>query len=146
MESPQIETLAQTMAKYDVYELEVIDPKGSKIHLKRAKTSATNTTSIAPEVNLPPSQTIIKNPDKEKDLTKITAPLVGTFYASPSPEADAFVTVGQKIKAGQTVAIIEAMKLMNEITAKESGTIEEILVKNEQPVQFNQTLFKLKKN
>jgi acetyl-CoA carboxylase biotin carboxyl carrier protein len=145
MESPQIETLAQTMAKYDVYELEIIDPKGSKIHLKRAKPSVAATVEVS-ESRSNPSLETPKTQKVEKDLAKITAPLIGTFYDSPSPEAEVFVTVGQKIKAGQTVCIIEAMKLMNEIIAKDSGTIEEILVKNEQPVQFNQTLFKIKKN
>ncbi len=74
-------------------------------------------------------------------LQSIPSPMVGTFYRSPSPTASPYVEVGQKIRSGQVVCIIEAMKLMNEIEAEISGTIAEILVQNEQPVEFNQPLF-----
>ncbi len=69
------------------------------------------------------------------------APIVGTFYASSSPDAAAFVQVGSKVEAGKVICIIEAMKLMNEIEAEISGTIKEILVKNAQPVEYGQPLF-----
>ncbi|MDH3318321.1 MAG: acetyl-CoA carboxylase biotin carboxyl carrier protein [Betaproteobacteria bacterium] len=71
----------------------------------------------------------------------LKAPMVGTFYRSASPEAKAFVEVGQSIKAGETVCIIEAMKLMNEIEADATGVIKAILVENGQPVEFGQPLF-----
>jgi acetyl-CoA carboxylase biotin carboxyl carrier protein len=71
----------------------------------------------------------------------LNAPMVGTFYRAPAPEAKPFVEVGQQIKEGETVCIIEAMKLMNEIEADASGTVVEILVENGQPVEYGQPLF-----
>lgn len=67
--------------------------------------------------------------------------MVGTFFAAPSPGAKPFVAVGDKVKAGQTLCIIEAMKLLNEIEAEADGTVLEICVKNAEPVEFGQTLF-----
>jgi acetyl-CoA carboxylase biotin carboxyl carrier protein len=74
-------------------------------------------------------------------LIAIVSPMVGTFYAAPSPTAPPYVQVGSRVSSGQVVCIIEAMKLMNEIEAEISGTIAEVLVQNEQPVEFNQPLF-----
>ncbi|HXJ10269.1 MAG TPA: acetyl-CoA carboxylase biotin carboxyl carrier protein [Burkholderiales bacterium] len=71
----------------------------------------------------------------------LKAPMVGTFYRSSSPDAKAFVEVGQPVKEGQTICIIEAMKLMNEIEADASGTVKAILVENGQPVEYGQPLF-----
>lgn len=70
----------------------------------------------------------------------IKSPMVGTFYRSPSPTAKAFVEVGQSVKAGDVVCIVEAMKMMNQIEADKSGTIAEILVENGQPVEFDQPM------
>ena len=75
------------------------------------------------------------------DSVDVTSPFVGTFYRSPSPDAPSFVDVGSVVRPGQTLCIIEAMKLMNEIEAEVSGTIKEILVKNAQPVEYGQPLF-----
>ncbi|EPT3317266.1 acetyl-CoA carboxylase biotin carboxyl carrier protein [Neisseria gonorrhoeae] len=69
------------------------------------------------------------------------SPMVGTFYRAPGPNAAAFVEVGQQVKAGDTLCIIEAMKLMNEIEAEKSGTVKEILVENGTPVEFDEPLF-----
>ncbi len=77
----------------------------------------------------------------KKNLKEIKSPMIGTFYRSPNPESPSFVEVGDKIKPGQTVCIIEAMKLFNEIEAEISGTIVEINVDNATPVEFEQTLF-----
>ena len=71
----------------------------------------------------------------------VKAPMVGTFYASASPGAAAFVKVGQQVKAGETLGIIEAMKMFNQIEADESGTVQAILVENGQPVEFDQPMF-----
>ncbi|MBQ6596483.1 MAG: acetyl-CoA carboxylase biotin carboxyl carrier protein [Lentisphaeria bacterium] len=79
-------------------------------------------------------------PDKSKI---IESPIVGTFYRSSTPGSDAFVKVGSKVEADQTVCIIEAMKAMNEIKAEKSGVIKEILVENGEPVEFGQPLFVL---
>ena len=75
---------------------------------------------------------------------EIPSPMVGTFYSAPSPESPAFVKVGQKVTPDTVVAIIEAMKVMNEIKAEVSGTITEVAAENGQPVQFGQALFRYK--
>ena len=75
------------------------------------------------------------------DENYIISPIVGTFYSAPSPDAEAFVKVGDVVKAGQTVCILEAMKLMNEIESDYTGTVKEILVENGQGVEFGQPLF-----
>ena len=72
---------------------------------------------------------------------KIRSPMVGTMYTSPSPDAAAFVTVGQTVKTGETLCIVEAMKMFNEIEADRSGKIVEILVANGEPVEYDQALF-----
>ncbi len=74
----------------------------------------------------------------------IKSPLVGTFYAASSEDAEPFIKEGDVIKKGQTVAIIEAMKLMNEIESEYEGTVEKVLVKNGQPVEYGQPLFRLR--
>jgi acetyl-CoA carboxylase biotin carboxyl carrier protein len=78
------------------------------------------------------------------DLHTIKSPIVGTFYASPNPEAEPFVKTGDMVEAGQTVCIIEAMKLMNEIEAEISGEVVRILVENGQPVEYGEPLFALR--
>ncbi|MEY3386232.1 MAG: acetyl-CoA carboxylase biotin carboxyl carrier protein [Bacteroidota bacterium] len=75
---------------------------------------------------------------------KVLSPIVGTFYRAPSPDADSFVQVGQHVKVGDTLCIVEAMKLMNEIESDVSGTIVKILVENGQPVEYNQPIFLVK--
>lgn len=80
-------------------------------------------------------------PVAAEDTRTINSPMVGTFYRAPSPGAMPFADVGQKVKAGDTVCIIEAMKLLNEIETEYDGVIKEILVENGQPVEFGQPLF-----
>ena len=79
------------------------------------------------------------------DLTPITSPFVGTFYRASSPEAANFVEVGSVVKKGQTLCIVEAMKLMNEIEAEIAGTVTEILVENGKSVEYGQKLFVIRK-
>ena len=74
----------------------------------------------------------------------VESPLVGTFYSAPSPEAPAYVNVGDSFNEGDIICIVEAMKVMNEITAEYSGTVTEILVENGTPVEYGQPLFKVK--
>jgi acetyl-CoA carboxylase biotin carboxyl carrier protein len=83
-----------------------------------------------------PKETITKT-----DLVEIKSPMVGTFYKAPAPDAKPYVEVGQVVKPGQVVCIIEAMKLMNEIEAESAGRIVEVMVDNAKPVQFGQALF-----
>jgi acetyl-CoA carboxylase biotin carboxyl carrier protein len=79
------------------------------------------------------------------DVVFLTSPFVGTFYRSPSPDAPPFVNTGSSVREGQTLCIVEAMKLMNEIEADCAGTILDILVENGKPVEFGQKLYKIKK-
>mgnify|MGYP003479077436 FL=1 len=84
------------------------------------------------------------NLDDEDELPEghiVKSPMVGTFYRSPSPGADAFVQIGQTVKQGETICIIEAMKLLNEIEADASGVIKAILIENGEPVEFGEPLY-----
>jgi acetyl-CoA carboxylase biotin carboxyl carrier protein len=92
----------------------------------------------------PPAQAVVAaaaaaTPEDEGHVVK--SPMVGTFYRSPSPGAPAFVEIGQSISEGQTLCIIEAMKLLNEIESDVSGTVKRILVENGQPIEYGQPLF-----
>ena len=82
-------------------------------------------------------------PTIDKKWVEVQSPMVGTFYRSPAPDEAAFVNLGDRIRSGQTVCIIEAMKLMNEIEAEAGGQVMEVLVENGQPVEFGQTLMYL---
>lgn len=82
-----------------------------------------------------------RSADKSKNALPITSPMIGTFYQASSPEADPFVKVGDRVSAGKTVCVIEAMKLFNEIESEISGTVVEILVEDASPVQYDQPLF-----
>lgn len=77
------------------------------------------------------------------DLKEVTSPMVGTFFRSPAPDAPSYVEVGARINPGDTLCILEAMKLMNELEAEISGTIEEICVENAEPVEYGQVLFRV---
>jgi len=99
--------------------------------------------------NLKKEELVNQNIDKTEDtsssnLIEIKSPMPGTFYSAPDPDSASFVNVGDSVNAGDTICIVEAMKIMNEIQAEESGTIESILVDNSSPVEFDQVLFKLK--
>ena len=95
--------------------------------------------AAAPAGAAPPHAGAETSPGQEGHVVK--APMVGAFYRSPSPDAKPFVEVGQPVKEGETICIIEAMKLMNEIEADASGTVKAILVENGQPVEYGQPLF-----
>lgn len=104
------------------------------------------------EVSAPVLQTApqptppVAPPGKNSDLLTISSPMVGTFYRSPGPDESPFVNVGDRISTGQTVCIIEAMKLMNELEAEISGEVVEILVNNSEPVEFGQALMLVRPN
>jgi acetyl-CoA carboxylase biotin carboxyl carrier protein len=84
-------------------------------------------------------------PDEPTDAVDVTSPFVGTFYRSPTPDAPSFVEVGSVVRPGQTLCIVEAMKLMNEIEAEVSGTVVEVFAQNGKSVEFGQKLFRIKK-
>ena len=89
--------------------------------------------------------TSVEAAEEEDDTLFITSPIVGTFYSAAAPDVPAFVKVGDQVKAGQTVCILEAMKLMNEIQSDYDCEIEAVLVSNEQKVEYGQPLFRVKK-
>ena len=105
-------------------------PAAPVAHTASAAPSTDSTVGTAPPETKPQTQGFVQH-----------SPMVGTFYRAPSPAAANFVEVGQAVKAGDTVCIIEAMKMMNQIQAEKSGTIESILVDNGQVVEFDQALF-----
>ena len=113
--------------------------------LTRSSLSTTVTDINAHLVSLPhpETQTVVSPPSTpaiDKKWIEITSPMVGTFYRSPAPDEPAFASIGDRIRVGQTVCIIEAMKLMNEIEAESAGQVMEVLVENGQPIEFGQPL------
>jgi len=109
-----------------------------------APASAPAATGQAPAATAAPAaEGAAAEADAEPAAGEVVAPIVGTFYATPSPDAPAFVRVGDRVKVGQVLCIIEAMKLMNEIEAEVAGTVVEILVRNEDPVEYGQVLMRI---
>ena len=98
---------------------------------------------MAPQMSTAPAVDAAK--EEEEEQLFITSPIVGTFYSAAAPDVPAFVKVGDQVKNGQTVCILEAMKLMNEIQAEYDCEIEAVLVSNEQKVEYGQPLFRVKK-
>lgn len=84
--------------------------------------------------------------DEDEGLVPIVSPMVGTFYSAPDPESPAYASVGTKVSAGSVVCIVEAMKVFSEIKSEVSGTVEKVLVKNAEPVEFGQALFMVRPN
>lgn len=117
------------------------EEKGLKLKLSKGQDKVQVVTEI-PQAQTESIQSEVKVSVPEGKI--IRSPLVGTFYAAPSEDAESFVSVGDTVKKGQTLAIVEAMKLMNEIESEYDGVIEEILVENGQPVEYDQPLFRLK--
>lgn len=141
MQIEEIIKLIETVSKSDVDTLNYATDS-EKIVIKKNKTKL-----VAGEVQaVPVAQSVsFEASNTEEDVSAkghtITSPLVGTFYSSPSPDAPSFVNVGDRVKKGQVIGIIEAMKLMNELESDFDGVIKEILVKDETVVEFGQPLF-----
>ena len=134
MDIEQMIRLVNTVSASNLTEFSY-EESGMTVRLEKKQGKVVAEPSPAPE------------PEKNTDTMTgklVTSPLVGVFYAAPSEDADAFVQVGDTVKKGQVLAIVEAMKLMNEIESDYDGTIAEILVKNGQAVEYGQPLFKLK--
>lgn len=140
MDLKQLEKIIALMEKSSLSELEVSEGD-SRIYLSR----------LAPQAaQVPAAPVVVKHSDiaqepQPQDCKTTTghilrAPMVGTFYKAPSPSSPPFVEIGQRVKAGDVLCIIEAMKMMNQITADKSGTLEAILVEDGQPVEFDQPL------
>ena len=105
--------------------------------------SKNNFSDFSEEINKTESKVSSVDSSSSSIANEILSPMPGTFYAAPSPDADAFIKKGAQVKKGDTLCIIEAMKIMNEIEAEHSGVISEILIKNAEPVEYNQPLFKI---
>jgi acetyl-CoA carboxylase biotin carboxyl carrier protein len=108
-----------------------------------APASAGPATAVPPVAPAPPAAAA-GHGEAAADAHLVRSPIVGTFYASPSPDAEPFVRVGDHVRAGQVLCIVEAMKLMNEIESDVAGTMVQVLVKNAQPVEYNEPLFAIK--
>ena len=154
MDLRKIKKLMELLEESGIAEIEVKEGEES-IKLSRNISSTTN--MQVPQIIQQPVQTsqpptnqqtsdigtnAVYNLKKEKRNT-VNSPMVGTFYASASPESKPFVTIGQSVKKGDTLCILEAMKMMNQVQAESDGKIVEILVDNAEPVEFDQPLFVL---
>jgi acetyl-CoA carboxylase biotin carboxyl carrier protein len=143
-----LKSLIATLEAGGVNEFEYEDEK-ARLRLSFGPTGVVAAPMIAPTYAAAPHAAAggpaAAAAEDEANVVYVTSPFVGTFYRSPSPDAAMFTEVGQSIKPGQTLCIIEAMKLMNEIEAEVAGTVAAILVENGTSVEFGQKLFKVKK-
>lgn len=154
----RVDALAELLRKHELNEIE-LEEDGLRIYLRRG--GAVELAHHAPgplahPVHMPvpptasapaaaPSGPSSSSTDTgDGNVAYVTSPFVGTFYRSPSPDSAPFVDVGTRIKKGQVICIVEAMKLMNEIEAELEGTIVQILVENGQAVEYGEPLFKIK--
>lgn len=139
MEYEQIKKIINDMSASSLNSLNIEFPDGVKINI--TKDSVGNTTSV---------QQVVQNVVREEKIVEetnncavVTSPMVGTLYLKPSPEKSEFVKVGDVVKKGQTLCIVEAMKLMNEIESEYDGKIVEICAKNEEMVDYGKPLFRI---
>lgn len=159
MDIKQVKDIMKLMKEHKLTELE-IEQDGFKIKLKKSNGARAKELPLtqqipvavpqAPQVQAPPAQSAqpaAAAPSAEDDpsVVIVKAPMVGTYYHAPAPNAKPFVQVGQDVSVDDTLCIIEAMKLMNEIKSEVNGKLLEILVTNGQAVEFDQPMFKIKK-
>ena len=155
MEYKDIKKLMDDMGESKLDSLEIEFPDGIKISMTKggveyytnAIPASAPMTTPAVIKETPTSLVVTKdntNNEIKEEYKEIKSPMVGTFYASSSPDKEAFVKVGDKVKKGQVVCIVEAMKLMNEIESEFDGEIVEICVNNQEMVEYGKTLFKVK--
>ena len=145
MNLKEIREMIDLMNENDLTEIEV-EREGTKIKIKKGGPEFVEAAPKIPagyKIDTQPSSPAQQESKSaaHSNHPQIKSPMVGTFYRSPSPEAPAFVEVGQTVEIGQVVCIVEAMKLMNEIKSEVRGKVVEIPVDNAQPVEFGQTLF-----
>jgi len=148
MDLRKLKTLIDLVQNSGISELEISEGE-EKIRIAKHAAPAAPTTVMLGSHGYAPQQAPVMAPaaaaeaalPAEPEGHQVKAPMVGTFYRSGSPGAAAFVEVGQAVKQGETLCIIEAMKLMNEIEADATGTIKAVLVENGQPVEYGQPLF-----
>jgi len=151
MDLRKIKKLIELLEESGIAEIEVKEGEES---IKLSRASQVQQPIISPQayevppVRVPdtqiPAQKEVTNSEPAVDGETIDSPMVGTFYRAASPDSKAFVEKGQKVNKGDTVCILEAMKMMNQVTAEQAGTIVEILVEDSEPVEFGQPLFIIK--
>ncbi|MDO3721008.1 acetyl-CoA carboxylase biotin carboxyl carrier protein [Marinobacter sp. chi1] len=151
MDIRKVKKLIELLEESDVEELEIHEGDDSvRISRRREQTGGTQYVShyapaapqqfAAPDPAPAPSSSQEAEAPAQPSGHSVKSPMVGTFYRAPSPTATPFVEVGQTVKAGEVICIVEAMKMMNQIEADKSGTITDILVENGQPVEYDQPL------
>jgi acetyl-CoA carboxylase biotin carboxyl carrier protein len=147
MRREELKGLIKLVEESDISELEICEGK-RKVRIAKSRPGsdpgAASVGQSAPAAKPGTPQSVVPSNEAEKlasNLKEITSPMVGTFYRAPAPEAGPFTDVGQRVTVGQTVCIVEAMKLMNEVGAEFSGIVREVLVENGQPIEFGQALF-----
>jgi acetyl-CoA carboxylase biotin carboxyl carrier protein len=150
MDLRKLKTLIDLVAESDIAELEVTEGE-SKVRIVKSSAMPQGQMMMMPQQGMPqqyaapapsaPAAVAVEAAPAEPTGHIIKSPMVGTFYRSSAPGSPAFVEVGSAIKEGDTLCIIEAMKLLNEIDAEVSGVVSKILVENGQPVEFGQPLF-----
>lgn len=136
MEYEKIKELMQDMSNSKLSSMDIEFKDGTKISMQ--KDDSKEVVAVRPQEEIKEEIVPLKGDEKY-----IVSPMVGTFYLKPSPTSEPFVTVGSSIKKGDTVCIVEAMKLMNEIESDFDGTIKEILVNDGTPVEYGTKLFKI---
>ena len=145
MDLRKLKKLIDLVQESGIAELEVTEgeekvriARGGAVTVAQAQAASAAAPTAAPA---PAPAPAAPEPPAASDGHAMKSPMVGTFYRAPSPDAKPFVEVGQVVKEGQTICVIEAMKLMNEIEADASGTVKAVLVENGQPVEYGQALF-----
>jgi acetyl-CoA carboxylase biotin carboxyl carrier protein len=147
MDIRKVKKLMELLEESGMAEIEIKEGEES---VKISRYGASPAPSLTPAQSLVPQQPVstpapvatspVVPAENQTSDQSIVSPMVGTFYSAPSPTAKPFVTIGQKINQGDTVGIIEAMKIMNQIEADQSGTVTEILIKDGEAVEFGQPL------
>lgn len=146
MDLRKLKSLIDLVSDSDISELEISEGDDS-VRIVKAKTRLSE--KIVKYEKSPQSKSFEDNSESEKqafeteNFKTVISPMVGTFYRAPSPESSPFVDLEQQVEEGQTLCVIEAMKLMNEVPSTISGKVLEILVENGEPVEFEQPLFKI---
>lgn len=142
MDIRKVKKLIELLEESNIAELEIHEGEES-VRISRHGTAATVVAAPAPVAAAPAPVAPAETPSSEPEISghQVTSPMVGTFYRAPSPGTASFVEEGQSVKVGDTLCIIEAMKLLNQIEADKAGTIKAILVENGQPVEYGQPLF-----
>ena len=148
MDLRKIKKLIEMLQESDLNEIEVKEGEES-VRINRKKEIVNNSTQFISQNkldNLSKAQPIEEDNKGLVDLIDVKSPMVGTFYRSPAPDKPPFVEIGQKIKVGDTLCIVEAMKMMNQVKSEFNGTIKHILVENAQPVEFDEVIITLEKD